>query len=68
MMTAEKPPRRSKAVPIAIAIAGIVIELIGIALISSKQISPAAGTPLIIVGMFMAFVPLFVLARRARPR
>ena len=59
-------PRRSKAVPIAIALAGIVIEIIGIYLITSKRLSTGAATPLVILGMLMAFVPLFVLARRSR--
>ena len=64
-MTTESPRRRN-AIPIAIAVIGIVIELIAIVLISSKRLSTSAGTPFVIVGMFMAFVPVFVLARRAR--
>lgn len=59
-------PRRNNAIPIAIALVGIVIEIIGITLIASKRLSTAAATPLVIVGMFLAFVPLFVLARRAK--
>lgn len=59
-------PRRNNAIPIAIALVGIVIEIIGITLIASKRLSTAAATPLVIVGMFLAFVPLFVLARRPK--
>ena len=59
------PPRRN-AVPIAIGVIGIVIEIVAVTLLSSKRLSTTIGTPLILAGMLMAFVPIFVLARRAR--
>jgi hypothetical protein len=61
-------PRQSKTVPIVIGVTGIVIELIAVTLLAAKRISPTIGTPLIIAGMLLAFVPLFILARRARQR
>ena len=51
---------------IGIAVIGILLELTAILLLASKQISMPVATPLIITGMFMAFVPIFVVARRAR--
>jgi hypothetical protein len=56
----------NKRLAIGIAITGILIELAAIVLLASKQISMPVATPLIITGMFMAFVPVFVVARRAR--
>ena len=54
--------------PIVIAAIGLVIEAVTIYLLSAKQISESVATPLIITGMLMAFVPLFVVARRSRKR
>ena len=54
--------------PIIIAVAGIAIELITLVLLSSKRLPETFATPLIGLGMLMAFIPLFVLARRARHR
>ncbi len=60
------PAGRSKRTAIIIAVAGIFIELMAIALIASKRVPVGIGAPLVILGMLLAFVPLFVLARRAR--
>jgi hypothetical protein len=60
------PVKRNNAIPIAIAVAGIVVELIAIALIASERLTVTTGMPLVLLGMFMAFVPLFVLSRRSR--
>lgn len=49
-----------------IAVCGILIELTAIALVAGEKISGAVATPLIIVGMCMAFAPVFVLSRRRR--
>jgi hypothetical protein len=54
--------------PLIIAAIGIAIEVATIFLLSSKQIPTSVGTPLMITGMLMAFVPLFVVARRSRRR
>lgn len=54
--------------PIIIAIVGIAIELITLLLLGAKRIPETFATPLIGLGMLMAFIPLFVLARRARRR
>ena len=59
---------RDNRIPIAIAIVGIAIELVVVFLLASKRLHMTFATPLIIVGMFMAFVPMFVAARRARRR
>ncbi|HYC88914.1 MAG TPA: hypothetical protein VEO54_06865 [Thermoanaerobaculia bacterium] len=54
--------------PIAIAVIGILVEVVTIYLLATKQIPESVATPLIITGMLMAFVPLFVVARRSRRR
>ena len=54
--------------PIAIAIIGIVLEGVVLYLLASKRIPEQYATPLIITGMLMAFVPLFLVARRSRRR
>jgi hypothetical protein len=58
----------SNRTPIAIAVVGIIIEVVTLFLLSTKRIAESTATPLIISGMLMAFVPLFVLARRSRRR
>jgi len=58
----------SNRTPIVIAILGIVLEAVVLYLLSSKQLSQQYARPLIITGMLMAFVPLFVVARRSRRR
>ena len=52
--------------PIVIAVIGLVIEAVVLFLLSSKRIHMTAATPLIIMGMLMAFVPMFIVARRSR--
>ena len=59
-------PSRKRRLQIALAVAGIIIEGIAIALLASKQISPTFATPIILAGMFMAFVPMFAVARARR--
>jgi hypothetical protein len=49
-----------------IGIFGIVVEIIAIFLMASKRLSPAAASPLLIAGMFIAFVPIFFLARQRK--
>lgn len=56
----------SNRTPIALAVFGIVVELVAILLLGSKRISMTVATPLIIAGMFLAFVPIFVAARRVK--
>ncbi|HYH09176.1 MAG TPA: hypothetical protein VEK11_19160 [Thermoanaerobaculia bacterium] len=56
----------NKSLIIGIALAGIALELTAIVLLASKRITMPVATPLIITGMFLAFVPVFVVARRAR--
>lgn len=53
---------------IAIAVVGILIELTAIALLGARRIAMPVAAPLIIVGMFMAFVPVFTITRRAKRR
>jgi hypothetical protein len=60
--------RSGKKIAIIAALVGIAIELVSVVLLSSHRITPAVATPLIIVGMFLAFVPLFVVSRNARGR
>ena len=67
-MNRSNAPERNNRIPIAIAVAGIVIEIVAIVLLSSKAISTTVAVPLIGLGMFLALVPMFALARRARER
>ena len=54
--------------PVLIAVLGIAIEVVAIVLLATKQIAASVATPVIITGMVMAFVPLFVVARRSKRR
>jgi hypothetical protein len=58
----------SNRTPIVIAAIGLIIEIVVIYLMWTKQISEIVAAPLMITGMLMAFVPLFVVARRSRRR
>lgn len=57
---------QSKRTAILLGIIGIAVELIAVFLLARKTITPTIGIPLVIAGMFLAFVPLFVLARMRR--
>ena len=59
---------RKKRLAIYIGVFGILLEAVAVFLLASKRIDPKIGTPLAIAGMFIAFVPLFVLARRHKKR
>jgi hypothetical protein len=54
---------RSKRTAIILGVCGIAIEVVTVLLLAQKKIPTTFGTPLVITGMLMAFVPLFVLAR-----
>lgn len=59
---------QSKRTAIIFGLIGIAIELIAVVLLAQRRVPPAFGIPLVVAGMFLAFVPLFVLARmRRRP-
>ncbi|HEX8254928.1 MAG TPA: hypothetical protein VF846_17415 [Thermoanaerobaculia bacterium] len=58
--------KRTKTFSVVLALAGIAIEIVAIALMSSERISVQTAMPLIIAGMFLAFAPIFLAARRAR--
>ncbi len=47
---------------------GIAVEMIAVVLLAQKRIPTTYGTPLIIAGMLLAFVPLFLLTRSKRRR
>ena len=57
-----------RSLAIGIAFAGIAIEIIAIVLLARKSITTGVAVPMIVAGMFLAFVPVFVVARRARRR
>lgn len=59
---------RHKRIAAIIGVAGIVVEVIAVVLLAMKRIPPSVGTPIVIAGMFVAFVPVFVLSRSARRR
>jgi hypothetical protein len=58
----------NKKFAVAVALIGIALELVVIYLLSQKRIATGVAIPLIVAGMFLAFVPMFVVARRARRR
>ena len=57
---------RSKRTAILLGVIGIAIEVIAVLLLAQKKIPTTYGIPLVVAGMFLAFVPLFVLARMRR--
>ena len=59
---------QSKRTAIILGLIGIAIELIAVVLLAQKKIQTTYGIPLVVAGMFLAFVPLFVLARMRRRR
>lgn len=61
-----KPADKRRSMGIWIALAGIAIELVAIWLLRSGRIAVPVAMPILIVGMFMAFVPAFMLLRSKR--
>ena len=59
---------QSKRTAVILGITGIAIEVIAVLLLAQKRIPTTYGIPLVVAGMFLAFVPLFVLARMRRKR
>lgn len=59
---------RSNRMPIILAVIGIAIELVAVVLLATKALPVTFGVLLVMAGMFLAFVPVFVLARRARDK
>jgi hypothetical protein len=60
--------KQTKKFAIALALAGIAMEIVAIMLMAAQRISTTVAVPLIIAGMFLAFAPIFLVARRARRR
>ncbi|HEY0160982.1 MAG TPA: hypothetical protein VGF28_27100 [Thermoanaerobaculia bacterium] len=58
--------KQTKKFTIALALAGIALELVAIMLMAAERISTTVAVPLMIAGMFLAFAPMFLVARRAR--
>ena len=56
----------NKRIAIIVGVIGIALEVIAVVLIAQKRIPTTYGIPLVVAGMFLAFVPLFVLARMKR--
>jgi cadmium resistance protein CadD (predicted permease) len=56
----------NKKLVIAIALLGIAVEILAVVLLLQKRITSSTATPMIIAGMFLGFVPIFVVARRAK--
>ena len=59
-------PHKGRQLALWIAVAGIAIELIAIWLLRSGRIAVPIAMPILIVGLFMAFVPAFALIRSRR--
>ena len=60
--------RKTKRFTVALAFAGIAVEIVAILLLAAQRISTTVAVPLIVAGMFLAFAPIFLVARRARRR
>ena len=60
--------QKTKRFTIALAVAGILVEVTALMLLSSGRIGTTVAVPLIVAGMFLAFAPIFLVARRARRR
>ena len=60
-------PKNNRAL-FAIAALGIAIELVAIVLLATERVTTPIAMAMIPVGMFMAFVPIFAISRRARRR
>lgn len=56
----------NKQLSVVIAVIGIALEITAIVLLAQKRITTGFAMPMIIAGMFLAFVPVFVVARRAK--
>ncbi|MFN2442602.1 MAG: hypothetical protein ABR517_07955 [Thermoanaerobaculia bacterium] len=61
-----EPADKPRTMGIWIALAGIAIEMVAIWLLRSGRIAVPVAMPILIVGMFMAFVPAFMLLRSKR--
>lgn len=61
-----EPADKRRSMGIWIALAGIAIEMAAIWLLRSGRIAVPVAMPILIVGMFMAFVPAFMLLRSKR--
>lgn len=57
-----------KRIALTAAVCGILLELAAVALLAGHRLTVNAAMPLMIFGMFLAFVPLFVVSRNARRR
>lgn len=57
---------RNKRTAILLGAIGIAVEVIAVVLLAQKRLPTTYGIPLVVAGMFLAFVPLFVLARMRR--
>ena len=61
-----EPGNKGRSTALMIAVAGIAIEMVAIWLLRSGRIATPVAMPILIVGMFMAFVPAFALIRSRR--
>lgn len=59
---------RSKRTAIIIGVLGVILEAVTVILLASKRIPANFGTPLVVTGMLLAFVPIFLMARRHKKR
>ena len=59
-------PVQNERTAIILGVLGIAVELVAVFLLAQKRIPTTYGIPLVVAGMFLAFVPLFVLARQRR--
>jgi uncharacterized membrane protein len=57
---------RQKRLAAIIGLVGIAIELVAVALLAMKRLPTNIGIPIVVAGMFIAFVPMFVMSRNAR--
>jgi uncharacterized membrane protein len=51
--------QRAKRALIAVAVIGILIQMTGIFLMATERLPVPSAVPFIVIGMFMAFAPIF---------
>jgi hypothetical protein len=52
-------PERPKKALIGVAILGLLLQLTGIILMATERVPVARAVPLLVIGMFLAFAPIF---------
>ncbi len=60
--------KQTKKTATLLGIAGIVVEIVTLVLLSTKRLDSDVATPILVGAMLLAFIPMFVVARHSRKR